>query len=389
MAAILPALQLHQNQLSYFCLQLTEKYGDVFTVWMGPKYLVVLCGYEVVKDALVDHTEEFGGHPDVPFDERVYFGCKGNPGVKQCLTVPGDRAELQAVPCNGGDSSVSIERRDCIARMSRRNIWSRSAPTASVPWKQRHGIAVPDFDKNPDPSLIWPVFKQSLFASFYPHTEFALQFLKNYPADGLINPEHRSTYFYNFLLIWNLLGAAHWPATHVRLKECIALPNSPPALPISQASPALWKSAKQAPEMEDRVRMPFTNAGSQEILRYEKLSPENFPRAATLAKIKEHNIPQGTAIRALLISTHLDPLYWETPEQFNPNHFLDEKGQFRRRETEITFSLGEGIGSNVPLPWSLCKRACSGEALPRVELSLFLSTLLQTFTFQLVGDTSK
>ncbi|KAM6474004.1 cytochrome P450 2C11-like [Liasis olivaceus] len=66
-------------RISYFCLQLTEKYGTVFTVWMGPKPLVVLCGYEVVKDALVDHAEEFGGHPDVPFDERVTKGQASPP----------------------------------------------------------------------------------------------------------------------------------------------------------------------------------------------------------------------------------------------------------------------------------------------------------------------
>lgn len=33
----------------------------MFTVYLGLQRVVVLCGYEVVKEALVDHAEEFGG----------------------------------------------------------------------------------------------------------------------------------------------------------------------------------------------------------------------------------------------------------------------------------------------------------------------------------------
>lgn len=33
--------------------QLSSTYGPIFTVWLGLKPVVVLCGYEAVKDALV------------------------------------------------------------------------------------------------------------------------------------------------------------------------------------------------------------------------------------------------------------------------------------------------------------------------------------------------
>ncbi|NXS24840.1 CP2C1 protein, partial [Mystacornis crossleyi] len=46
--------------------QLSSTYGPIFTVWLGPKPVVVLCGYEAVKDALVGHSEEFGGRPEIP-----------------------------------------------------------------------------------------------------------------------------------------------------------------------------------------------------------------------------------------------------------------------------------------------------------------------------------
>ncbi|CAI9594702.1 unnamed protein product [Staurois parvus] len=46
--------------------QLAEEYGSVYSLQLGPQKLVVLCGYERVKDALVNHAEEFSGRPHVP-----------------------------------------------------------------------------------------------------------------------------------------------------------------------------------------------------------------------------------------------------------------------------------------------------------------------------------
>lgn len=36
--------------------------------------MVVLCSYEVVKDALVDHSEEFGGRPLIPITDQIMKG---------------------------------------------------------------------------------------------------------------------------------------------------------------------------------------------------------------------------------------------------------------------------------------------------------------------------
>ncbi|KAJ3601236.1 hypothetical protein NHX12_032209 [Muraenolepis orangiensis] len=40
--------------------ELSKKFGHVFTVYLGPKKVVVLAGYKTVKQALVNNAEEFG-----------------------------------------------------------------------------------------------------------------------------------------------------------------------------------------------------------------------------------------------------------------------------------------------------------------------------------------
>jgi len=132
--------------------------------------------------------------------------------------------------------------------------------------------------------------------------------------------------------------------------------------------------ANRTPSMEDRLRMPFTSAVVHEVQRYQRGGLETFPRATTCdTKFRGYNIPKYVAVVPMLSSVHFDPLHWDTPEKFNPDHFLDEKGQFRKRDAFMPFSAG--------------KRACPGEALARMELFLFFSTLLQKFTFSLDGDT--
>lgn len=55
-------------------LQLSECYGPIMTVGLGPQRTVVLVGYEVVKDALVDHADDFIGRSPLPFLMKVTRG---------------------------------------------------------------------------------------------------------------------------------------------------------------------------------------------------------------------------------------------------------------------------------------------------------------------------
>uniref|UniRef100_A0A671L919 Uncharacterized protein n=1 Tax=Sinocyclocheilus anshuiensis TaxID=1608454 RepID=A0A671L919_9TELE len=106
--------------------------------------------------------------------------------------------------------------------------------------------------------------------------------------------------------------------------------------------------------MADRVDMPYTEAVIHEMQRFGDVVPLGFPKKA------------GTSITVNLSSVLHDPNEWETPNTFDPGHFMNENGQFRKRDAFLPFSAG--------------KRACLGEQLARQVIFLFFTTLLQQFT---------
>uniref|UniRef100_A0A667Y336 Cytochrome P450 2F5-like n=1 Tax=Myripristis murdjan TaxID=586833 RepID=A0A667Y336_9TELE len=55
-------------------LKLSEKYGPVMTLHLGWQRVVVLVGYDTVKEALVDQADDFVGRGPVPFILKVTKG---------------------------------------------------------------------------------------------------------------------------------------------------------------------------------------------------------------------------------------------------------------------------------------------------------------------------
>ncbi|KAE8294404.1 Cytochrome P450 2K1 [Larimichthys crocea] len=68
-------LQVDLKRLDRSLFDLSKEYGPVFTVYFGLKKVVVLAGYRTVKQALVNHAEEFGDREVTPI---FYDFNKGN-----------------------------------------------------------------------------------------------------------------------------------------------------------------------------------------------------------------------------------------------------------------------------------------------------------------------
>lgn len=54
--------------------QWRKTYGSVMTVHLGPQRMVVLVGYETVKEALVDQAEDFAPRAPIAFMNRIVKG---------------------------------------------------------------------------------------------------------------------------------------------------------------------------------------------------------------------------------------------------------------------------------------------------------------------------
>lgn len=46
--------------------ELAELYGNVYSLFVGSQLVVVLNGYEAVRDALSNHPDQFSDRPDIP-----------------------------------------------------------------------------------------------------------------------------------------------------------------------------------------------------------------------------------------------------------------------------------------------------------------------------------
>lgn len=73
----------------------------------------------------------------------------------------------------------------------------------------------------------------------------------------------------------------------------------------------------------------------------------------------------GTAIIANYYSAHRDPKYFVNPDQFDPERFLLPSG-------DLNMSLAERV-----IPYGLGARRCGGEVISRLQIFIFIATLVQ------------
>jgi len=125
------------------------------------------------------------------------------------------------------------------------------------------------------------------------------------------------------------------------------------------------------PEWLDQKSMPYTTAFIQEMLRWRTLIPINLLRY-TLAdtELNGYFIPKHSTILSNHWAIHHDPAFWGSDaEEFRPERFLDEKGNLKKVEQYVPFSTG--------------KRACPGEPMAKVEVFLYFVSILQKFDVRL------
>ncbi|KAM9617511.1 cytochrome P450 2C19 isoform 5-T5 [Trichechus inunguis] len=421
-------LQLDVKDISRSLHNFSKAYGPVFTLYFGMKPTVVLHGYEAIKEALIDLGEEFSGRGHFPVAERTNkeFGVVFSNGKiwketrrfslmtlrdfgmgkrslenrvqeEACCLVEELRKTnaspcdptfiLACAPCNVICSIIFQNRFDYTDEnfLNLIGILSENTQILSTPWMQICSTFPMLLDYFP--GIHNKLFNNAIFLKSYilgkvkDHQE-TLDI--NNPRDFidcfLIRMEQEKHNQQSDFIVENLLATisdlfgagTETTSTTLRYGLLLLLKYPEVAAKVQEEIDRVV-GRHRSPCMQDRGSMPYTDAVIHEILRYIDLIPMGLPHAVTRdIKFRDYIIPKGTTIMTSLSSVLYDSKEFPNPEMFDPGHFLDESGNFKKSDYFMAFSAG--------------KRICLGEGLARMEVFIYLTTILQKFTLKSLVD---
>ncbi|KAF6317064.1 cytochrome P450 family 2 subfamily C member 19 [Rhinolophus ferrumequinum] len=421
-------LQINIKNIPKSLSKLAEEYGPVFTVYFGMNPTVVLYGYEAVKEALIDRSEEFSGRGSFPVIDKIFQGSgivfSNGEGWKQTR-----RFSLMVLR-NMGMGKKTIEDRIqeealCLVEALRKTNASPCDPSfllACVPCNVICSIIFQNrFDYSDEKlstllkhflenfnivSTLWiqlynafpfvmhylPGSHNDLFKNIAKQQNFIVEKVKEH-QDSLDfnNPRDFIDYFlikmekekhnkqseftmHNLITtVWDVFSAGTETTSTTLRYGLLLLLKHPEVTAKIQEEIERVVGRHRSPCMQDRSSMPYTDAVVHEIQRYIDLVPNSLPHSVTQdTTFREYLLPKGTTVYVSLTSLLHDDKEFPNPDQFDPGHFLDEKGNFKKSDYFMAFSAG--------------KRVCAGEGLARMELFLLLTHILQHFTLKSLVD---
>ncbi|KAM7412668.1 hypothetical protein PAMA_020172 [Pampus argenteus] len=408
-------------------LKFSERYGPVMTLYLGWERTVVLVGYDAVKEALVDQADDFTGRGPLPFILKATNGYglgisngerwrqlrrftlttlrdfgMGRKGMAEWIQeeskhlkaridtfkeTPFDPTFLlscttsNVICCLVFGQRFSHEDKQFLRLL---NIMSEIVTFNSSPLGQMYNLF---------PWLMerLPGYQHAVFAQVEEMRAFIQMKIqehketldrgspRDYTDSFLIrmNQEkdiHTTEFHYDNLVSTVMsLFMAGTETTSSTIRYALSVLIKHPDIQEKMQQEIDSVIGRQCcPTMENRKFLPFTDAVIHEVQRFLDIVPFSLPHY-TLQDIsfRGYTIPKDTVIIPLLHSVLKEEKHWATPWSFNPKHFLDQNGNFKKNPAFLPFAAG--------------KRACVGESLARMELFIFLVSLLQHFTFSCTG----
>ncbi|XP_076612270.1 cytochrome P450 2K1-like [Chaetodon auriga] len=416
-------LQLDLKRPYNTLLGFYKKYGSVFTVYFGPKKVVVLAGYKTVKEALINYADEFGERDQLQILDDFTQGhgvmwCNGDTwkemrrfalanlrefgmGKRLCE----DKIIEECHHLIGVFKNFKGEPADTTQPLS----YAVSNIICSITYGSRFEYDDPEFTSLVDrtyrnmelfgtPSIqmynLFPRYLKWISEKKEVHRLFAANRKQNLKLFShlkeTLNPEKyrglvdaflvqqqkleksgtTNSHFHNENLLMTVvqLFAAGTDTTAATLRWAILFMAKYPKIQDQVQEELSRVIGSRQVQVEDRKYLPFTDAVIHESQRMANIGPVALPhRTSQDVTFQGYFIKKGTTVFPLLTSVLYDEDEWEKPHSFYPAHFLDKDGKFVKRDAFMPFSAG--------------RRVCLGESLARMELFIFFTSLLQHFRF--------
>ncbi|XP_063746919.1 cytochrome P450 2J6-like [Eleginops maclovinus] len=408
--------------------KLAEKYGNVYSMRMGQSWMVVLNGFEVLKEALVTQGDSLADRPDLPLFVEIssglgivfsngniwrqqrrfalstlkYFGF-GKKSLEPVIleefsNCAKDIKSLNGKPFNphllmnkaisniicslvfghrfeyGDEKFTKLMRWFDKGLKIEGSIWAQLYN--SFPWLMRRLPGPHQTVQN-----IWDDVKDFIREEIKEHKQNwdpsdpkdYIDCFLNEIQTGLSGKGQADSTFDEENLVastWDLFLAGSETTSTTLRWAFLFMAKYPEIQAKVQAEIDSVIGQSRHPSMEDRANLPYTDAVLHDIQRMGNIVPLSLPHVTSRdIQLGDYTIPKGVTIIPNLTSVMFDKNEWETPNTFNPGHFLNKEGKFVKRAAFIPFSAG--------------KRVCLGENLARMELFLFFTSFMQHFNFSM------
>ncbi|KAM4696323.1 cytochrome P450 2G1-like [Rhinophrynus dorsalis] len=417
-------LHIKKGELVKSLMQLSEKYGSVYTLYFGSRPVVILCGYQTVKEALINQGEEFSARGRLPTLDSVFqgYGISFNngeqwknlrrftlstlrnfgmgkrsieeriqeeagfllEGLRKQKQVPIDPTNTLLQAVSNVICSVIFGNRfeyEDLEFLKLIRLFNEIFQKMSSSWGQLRDMIPEVMNHVPGPHLKIDKLMYNLVDFVSKRIQMNQETVDPSSPRDFIDcflikmKQEKQNSFSGFdepnllMSILQLFFAGTETVSSTLRHGLLILVNHQQILAKVHEEIDRVIGQNRCPNIEDRMNMPYTDAVIHEIQRFSDVIPLNVPhKVISDTKFHGFTIPKGTDVYPLLCTVLRDPTQFATPDKFNPGHFLDDKGHFKRHDAFMPFSTG--------------KRICAAESLARMELFLFLTNILQNFTLK-------
>nr|XP_060622793.1 steroid 17-alpha-hydroxylase/17,20 lyase [Anolis sagrei ordinatus] len=412
--------------------RLQQKYGSLYSLYMGSEYVVVVNSYLHAKEVLLKKGKIFGGRPrtvttdlltrnakDIAFAPYSPIWKYQRKLVHSALAMFGEGSlALQKIICQEANClcETLCAAQDSPLDMSPELTRAVTNVVCSLCFNSSYQRGDPEFEDmlKYSQGIVDTVAKQSMvdifpWLQFLPNKELALlrkcvgmrdqllhqKFEKHkeeFSSDSVndlmdallrakLNAENNNSHIlsqqgltddYLLMTVADIFGAGVETTTTVLKWTVLYLLHYPEVQQKIQEEIDQNLGFSRHPLLSDRQHLPYLEATISEVLRIRPVSPLLIPHVALEdTTIGEYDIPKGAQVVINLWSIHHDEKEWEKHHEFNPDRFLDEDGNRIYSPSPSYLPFGAGV------------RVCLGEALAKMELFLFISWILQRFTLSI------